>query len=304
MEIRDLRYFIAAAELGHMHKAAERIGRSQPALSKCIRRLETELGSKLFEPDGRGVRLTALGQFLLARARILVKDMEDALREISAMADGQVGHVRIGSGPTAAAWLLPRLFQSLLARNPGLTFAVSTGLGGMLRQNLRDGQLDLVVSPLNTADKREFTCFPVAVDTLVVAARPGHPLLRPDVEPSELAAYDWLLPAEALASSIWLNRAFELRNLPPPRVRIEADTVTMLRHVIRSTDLLTFISRQDLSSGSETLLVEVAIPELSLQRHIGVLTVPGRYLSPAARTVLPLLRAVGRRMPKIDEPPS
>ncbi len=76
--------------------------------------------------------------------------------------------------PATAAWLLPRLFQSLLARHPGLTFAVTTGLGGALRQLLRDGQLDLVVSPLGADDKREFTCFPVAVDTLVVAARPGH----------------------------------------------------------------------------------------------------------------------------------
>jgi DNA-binding transcriptional LysR family regulator len=294
MELRDLRYFVAAAELGHLHKAAEQIGRSQPALSKCIRRLETELGSKLFEPDGRGVRLTALGQFLLTRARRLVRDMEDSLREITAMADGQVGHVRIGSGPTAAEWLLPQLFQAVLARNAGLTFAVSTGLGGVLRQSLREGRLDLVVSPLAVEDKREFSSFPIAADTLVVAARPGHPLLRPGVEMADLIEYGWLLPSETLASTVWLNRAFELRGLPTPQVRIETDTVILLRRVIRSTDLLTFISRQDLRSGDEVLLHEVDIADLILQRHIGVLTMPGRYMPPAVQTILPLLRRVGR----------
>jgi DNA-binding transcriptional LysR family regulator len=49
MDARDLRYFIAIAETGHVHRAAERVGRSQPALSKCIRRLETEIGARLFD---------------------------------------------------------------------------------------------------------------------------------------------------------------------------------------------------------------------------------------------------------------
>lgn len=118
MDTRDLRYFIAAAESGHLHQAAERIGRSQPALSKCIRRLETELGARLFEPSGRGIKLTQVGHALLLRARLLLQGMQDTVREITDLAQGVAGHVRLGSGPTTAEWLLPSLFRRLLAKSP------------------------------------------------------------------------------------------------------------------------------------------------------------------------------------------
>ena len=114
MDTRDLRYFIAAAESGHFRQAAERVGRSQPALSKCIRRLETEIGARLFEPAGRGIRLTDVGQALLTRARLLVVGMQATVREMADMAQGVAGHIRIGSGPTTAEWLLPGLCRRLL----------------------------------------------------------------------------------------------------------------------------------------------------------------------------------------------
>jgi len=301
MEIRDLRYFLAAAEIGHLHKAAEQIGRSQPALSKCIRRLEAEVGAKLFEPAGRGIRLTAVGQSLLPRARMLVRGMQDVVREITEMADGQAGHVRVGSSPTAAEWLLPDLFHAVLTQSPGVTFEVSTGLGGVLRQSLSDGKLDLVVSPLFPSDTPAFTSFAVAEDVLVVAARHGHPLQqRATAVPQgaigmrDLLESGWLLPVDSLASTIWLNRAFEAKGLPRPRLQVETDSVTLLRRVVAKTDLLTFISRRDLASGDEALLSEVAVPDLAMPRHLGALTMPGRYVPPAAQRLLLLLRELGQ----------
>jgi DNA-binding transcriptional LysR family regulator len=100
MDAGDLRYFIAAAETGHLQQAAERVGRSQPALSKCIRRLEAEIGARLFEPSWRSLKLTEVGQVLLIRARGLVQDMQDTGREVGDMARGEAGYVRLGSGPT------------------------------------------------------------------------------------------------------------------------------------------------------------------------------------------------------------
>lgn len=294
MEIRDLRYFLAAAELGHLHKAAERIGRSQPALSKCVRRLEAELGAKLFEAAGRGIRLTTVGQSLAARARILVQDMDRVAHEITGVATGMAGHVRIGSGPTAADWLLPPLFQRMLTQSPGLSFTVTTGLGDMLRDGLRNGALDLVVTPLVAADKREFAAFPVVADVMVVAARQGHPLDRAGVQMRDLTSFGWLLPSDSLASTQWLNRAFETRGLAIPRVQVETNSVLLLRRVIDSTDLLTFISRKDLAVHDRAMLAELPVAGMSLRRHFGVLTLSGRYIPPAPQAVLPMLREVGR----------
>lgn len=290
MDARDLRYFIAAAETGHLHRAAERVGRSQPALSKCIRRLETEIGARLFEPAGRTLRLTQVGQVLLLRARGLVQDMQDTVHEISDMVRGEVGHVRLGSGPTTAEWLLPPLFRRLLAEAPGLTFQVATGLGNVLRQALREGRLDLAITPLADDDHMEFASFPIAEDRVVVAARRGHPLDREGVQPADLARFAWLLPAASLPSTAWLLRTLQSVGVPAPRIQVEADTVIMLRRVVSQTDLLTFLSRRDLAHGEGTALRELALPGVTLQRHIGALCLRDRYASPAIARVTALLK--------------
>jgi DNA-binding transcriptional LysR family regulator len=290
MDARDLRYFIAAAETGHLHRAAERVGRSQPALSKCIRRLETEIGARLFEPLGRGLKLTQVGHALLLRARGIVLEMQDTLREITDVARGEAGHVRLGSGPTTAEWLLPELFRRLLTQAPGLTFQVATGLGDVLRQGLREGRLDLAITPLVDEDAGEFDAFPLAEDVVVVAVRHGHPLDRPGLQVTDLAAFSWLLPAMSLASTAWLMRILQAAGVPAPRIQVEADTVIMLRRIVSQTDLLTFLSRRDLAHGVGMTLRELDLPGIRLQRCVGSLLVRNRYASPAVNRVTAMLR--------------
>lgn len=292
MDTRDLRYFIAAAESGHLHQAAERIGRSQPALSKCIRRLETEIGARLFEPSGRGIRLTSVGYALLPRARRLVQGMHDTVREITDMAQGVAGHVRLGSGPTTAEWLLPGLFRRLLPEAPDLTLEVKTGLGDVLRQALREGRLDLAITPTAPDDALEFESLAIANDTMVVAVRRGHPLDRPCVQPADLVPYAWLLPSGALASTRWLMQRSQLLGAAKPRIQVEADTVIMLRRVVSQTDLLTFLSRRDLAHGEGLALRELALADFTLHRAIGALSMRGRHASPAMVRVVDLLRDV------------
>jgi DNA-binding transcriptional LysR family regulator len=290
MDARDLRYFIAAAETGHLHRAAERVGRSQPALSKCIRRLETEIGARLFEPLGRGLKLTQVGHALLLRARGIVLEMQDTLREITDVARGEAGHMRLGSGPTTAEWLLPELFRRLLIEAPGLTFQVATGLGDVLRQGLREGRLDLAITPLVDGDAGEFDAFPLAEDVVVVAARHGHPLDRPGLEVADLTAFNWLLPAASLASTAWLMRTLQAAGVPAPRIQVEADTVIMLRRIVSQTDLLTFLSRRDLAHGEGMALRELDLPGIRLQRCVGALLVRNRYASPAVNRITAMLR--------------
>ena len=293
MDTRDLRYFIAAAETGHLHQAAERVGRSQPALSKCIRRLETELRARLFEPAGRGIRLTAVGAALLERARPLVQGMQDTVRDIAELAEGAAGHVRLGSGTTAAAWLLPELFRQLLSQSPGLTFEVTTGLGSVLRQALRERKLDLVITPLVDTDNVDFDAMAIAGDELVIAMRTGHPLDRPGVQPAELAPFRWLLPPDSLPSTAWLMRALQSIGLPKPRIQVEADAVNVLRRVVTETDLLTFLSRRDLAYGGGTRLCALDLPGLTLQRDMGALALRAHYHAPAVERVLQMLKQVG-----------
>ncbi len=296
MDTRDLRYFVAAAELGQLHRAAERVGRSQPALTKCIHRLESELGAKLFEREGRAIRLTAAGGALLASARGILRSIQDAVCEVSELSTGATGHVRIGCGSTMADWLLPTLFARLLEQSPGLNFQIATGVATVLRQSLREGKLDLVIGPLLGRDTEEFTSFAIADDTMVVAARAGHRLAGRQVSMPDLADCGWLLPGPFVISTHWLQLAFETQGLDVPHLQIETDTVLLLRRVIAQTELLTFISRRDLRPSSGVPLAEIDVPELRLRRDLGVLWRPGRYLSAVAQRLIGLLREEGKTM--------
>ena len=137
MDLRDLRYFETIAELEHIGQATERLHRTQPALTSCIRRLEAECGAPLFEKSGRGIRLTAAGQVLLKWAQRLRFDTEDAKREIADMALGLRGHIRVGIVPTAAQFLLPQAARQLMAQAPEVTLRTVVGLVDTLRPQLQ-----------------------------------------------------------------------------------------------------------------------------------------------------------------------
>lgn len=302
MDIRDLRYFIACAELGQLHRAADRVGRSQPALSKSLARLESELGAKLFHRDGRGIRLTSVGETLLAHARRLSHGMQEARREVEQSAKGEIGHVRLGSSPTMAEWLLPGLFARILSDAPELTFSVTIGLGEALRRGLREGSLDLAVAPMAGGDGPEFITDGLCEDMVVVVGRRGHPLSGRRVTPADLAAAKWMLPGEPLASTAWLRRTFQSHNLPPPTVQVEVGAKMLLRGVVGRTDLLTFLSRRDLNDRDGAPLVEIRCRELVLERQFGLLSPAGGYLSSAAARLAALLQLEAAAMLSPSDP--
>jgi DNA-binding transcriptional LysR family regulator len=303
VDIRDLRYFIAAAELCHLRLAAERVGRSQPAMTKCIHRLENELGTQLFERQGHRLQLTAVGAALLARARTVSQTMDAAVREISDIAEGSTGHLRIGAGTTAAEWLLPGLLNRLLLQFPKLTFDVEINLGDRLRQMLRDGDLDLFIGALDDSDRHEFEALDVASDELVVAASPTHRLAGRHASVEDLVNEKWLIPGPLLGSTQWLNRAFESRGLPRPQIQVKVTTVVLMRRVITNTPLLTFISRRDVGNArSLTALREIRVPELSMTRKLGILRIRDRYLPAAAHQLLRIARDDAQALMAVSEP--
>src|SRR5690242_3831550 len=126
MELRDIEYFAVIAEHGHLGRAAEALGLSQPALSKSLRRLEHAVEARLVRRTPKGVELTAEGSALLLRARELRLSLKDSAREIAELGQGRVGHVRIGVGEATGEQLLPNAISALLKDAPRVTLKVGT----------------------------------------------------------------------------------------------------------------------------------------------------------------------------------
>lgn len=291
MDLRDLQYFETIAEVGHLGLAAEKVFRTQPALSKCIDRLEAELGTDLFQRDGRRLRLTPVGEVLLARARVLRRTMEEATREVSDFAKGVMGNVRVGSAATAAEYLLPEACSVLLKTAPGVTVDLVIGMNDVLREALRTGQLDIVVGPLSK-NEQEFTSWPIIDDEVVVVGRHEHPLFCSSrIKMADLCDYQWVMPAKTVATRQWLDQAFINNNLPPPKVQIASNSISLLPKLIARTDLLSFISRRNLGPGNiGAPLREVLVSQTIMKRSFGVVYRADGYLSPAAHCLVNILK--------------
>ncbi|WP_439851002.1 LysR family transcriptional regulator [Pseudomonas syringae] len=293
MDLRDLTYFETIAELGHLGRAAEKLNRSQPALTKSIQRLEESFGTRLFQRDGRRIKLTPVGELLQARGKELQQSIAQTQREVRDFASGMVGNIRVGCAATMAEYLMPKLTSALLQRTPDVTFKLVIGQDDLLRESLRSGQLDMIICGL-VPDSDDVTSFAVFEDEAVVIASKRHPIFKTSLQMSDLCAYRWVLPPASVSSRKWLDAAFAAHGLPLPTVQIEANSISLLPGLIAQSNLLSFIARESLEFGKTMQhLREVTLEQTTMKRTIGVTLRKGGYLSPAAEGMLQMLRDNG-----------
>jgi LysR family transcriptional regulator, hydrogen peroxide-inducible genes activator len=151
VNLRDLRYFVALAELKHFGRAAAACFVSQPTLSTQIRKLEEELGVSLVERAPRKVMLTPAGREIAERARRIVGDVEQLREAARRSQDAEAGTVRLGIFPTLGPYLLPHVVPGIHARFPRLELLLVEEKSDVLLARVRDGRLDaaLLALPLH-----------------------------------------------------------------------------------------------------------------------------------------------------------
>jgi DNA-binding transcriptional LysR family regulator len=178
MELRHLRYFVTIAEEQSFTRAAERLWIAQPGLSTQIRRLEEELGVKLFERHTRGVDLTDAGRVFLERARAALAAAEDAKAAVSDLESGLVGAIRLGLATEARSQLVPSLLERFGASRPDVEITVIESHGGTLLRDLRDKRLDALIAP-SAFGSPELNRISLGSEPWAVLVGPGHRLARP-----------------------------------------------------------------------------------------------------------------------------
>ena len=289
METRDLRYFVHIAELGSVNAAADRVGRTQPALTKCIKRLEAEVGGRLFFREGRNIELTPLGEDLLLHARVICRTLDSTVDELRETALGERGRVRLGISPTSAHSVLPDVIEVLVRDAPDLRYQVLTGTPTVLRNALRTREVDVVIGPQEDSDRLEFPSFFIHDDDVVVAAGPAHPLAGRAASLADLSRHDWLLPTEDIYTRRWLKDRLQKADIAIS-IKMEASSLINMRLNVIRGNFLTFIARSDMSFGSIQLLKGVDCPDLVLRRRIVLLHLEDRPLTPAALRFMGVVR--------------
>ena len=298
MELRDIEYFAVVAEHGHLGRAAEALGLSTPALSKSLRRLESAMQAKLVSRTPKGVELTAEGSALLSHVRPLRLSLHDVTREIAELSEGRSGHLRLGSAPGAADYLLPAAFGLLLSDAPSVTVSVTVEAEPVMMSALRNGQLDLVVARLAAPPYEDIIQEHLYVDEFVIYASTDHRLAKlKRVEMSELAREGWAFPSINGVVCKWLQRIFEDNGLPAPKVTLVGGPMQIRFQAIGSSHLLGIAPRRIVRQVAPHLrLTEIPVKGLAWTRHVGVGYRKGAYLSPVARRFTEILKATAKNI--------
>lgn len=147
-DLRQLRHFVALAEHEHFARAAAAVHLSQPALSRSIQALESQLGCTLVDRHSRGVSLTAHGRLVLEHARRLLAGSLALSNAVNQLGNLQAGELRLGAGPYPAARLIPQALGQLLQRYPRVQVKLDIANWLELRDSLLDSAIELFVADI------------------------------------------------------------------------------------------------------------------------------------------------------------
>ena len=173
--MRHIRYFTAVAEELHFRRAAERLNIAQPALSRAIAHLETQIGVRLLERTNRQVSLTPAGDIFLKGCRSALSSLTVTIDQARKAQLGESGHLVIGYTDFAISGELPQILQGFLARFPDVTIEPTHGFTSDQLAGLEAGTLDFgfLTGP---TEQNGIASRTVQVDRLVVVLYESHPL--------------------------------------------------------------------------------------------------------------------------------
>lgn len=214
MDLKQLEYFVAVAEKGSISRAAVAMHVSQPTVSRHVNLLEQELGQRLLERTGRGVRLTGAGQALLVHARVMLDAAAQARFEIKEMRSEPTGKVIIGLPHRVSAGLCVPLVRQFRQALPNAMVAMSEGLSLALREDLIGGRIDIALL-FDPAPTPLLKYEPLMREKLVLIAPPGT-RLPPQVSVQSLKDYSMVLPSSPnpirnLVDAVLLPRKISLK---------------------------------------------------------------------------------------------
>ncbi len=174
MELAELRGFLAVAETLHFGAAAGRLGISQPALSKQIRRLESRLGGPVLIRHSRGVRLTPAGELLRSHAPRLLADWDRAATLARLAIAGEAGELRIGAGIAALAGGLPAVLAQFRQAHPGVHVTVRDMASLEQAEALRRRDIDVGFLRMPVEAAADFAVEPLLEDSLQAVVPSAH----------------------------------------------------------------------------------------------------------------------------------
>jgi LysR family hydrogen peroxide-inducible transcriptional activator len=287
MELDLFRSFVAVAESRSFSRAAREMHSTQPTLSRQIARLESELGTRLFERYGRHVECTASGELLLPLAKAIVTRTEEVVTLMREQAGGGPTTVRFGAAGNVFAVLTP-ILESFLTSYPRVTVDLIEKDDAQLEEAVITGELDCAVTT-PWGSTRATTQRLLTEEILLVVAEGHHLAKLPAVPLTALASEAVLLPRATMNASNVIADAFRRAGVEP-RLSFRANYPELIKGLVRTGVGVAPMPRMLVSP--ETMAGLVAIPfERPLYRDLVLMSPRDRPLSSGARSLMVHIKA-------------
>ena len=289
MDFDQLKTFIEVARLGSFSRAAEKVLRSQPAVSAQIRQLEQEYGQKLFDRGAKSVRLTPAGQIVLDYAQQVIAMHAKSLHAASHQGGAPTGTLSIGANEGTFLYVLPSILASYHRKFPKVKISVYRSFTHKVSEKVEEEAIDLgvVTMPVKSPGME---VVPVFRDRILLMAGVSSPLFqRRSITLEEFAQQPIILPKTGS-----IRKLIE-KNLRPYRdnlnITMELTSVVMIKQFVRTGFGVSLIcaqfAREDVQRGDVKLL---NIEGLELWRELALVYRKGRSLPRAAFAFVELAR--------------
>jgi len=273
VKFRHLQTFVEVARQKSVMKAAELLSVSQPAVTKTIRELEEVLGVDVFERDGRGIKITRYGEVFLRHAGAALTALRQGLDSVTQERFGDGPPIRVGALPTVSTRIMPRAMGLFLKEGTGSRIKIVTGENAVLLEQLRVGDLDLVVGRLAAPDKMTgFSFEHLYSEQVVFVVRAGHPLLSATVSIfNTIGDYPVLMPTRASIIRPFVEQFLIANGVGRLPNQIETVSDAFGRAFVRASDAVWIISAGVVAADIEDgILAALPIDTVETRGPVGL----------------------------------
>jgi DNA-binding transcriptional LysR family regulator len=285
MELHALQVFLTVATEKSFSRAAEKLFRTQPAVSLAIQRLEQELGEKLIDRSGKDLILTDAGRNVLDYARRFQSLQQELGNSLAELRDNSAGRLTIGANESTALYLLQHI-EKYRELYPKVKVQIRRSLSSKIPNELLDGNLELGMISYDPGDER-LKSKVIYTDALAFVVSPKHRLARKKaVSLNELGSETFI--AHNVVSPY---RDVVLREFHAHKVQLHMDvempTIETIRKLVQNNVGVAFLPRMCVEQEIEQeLLCEVRVKEMHVERKIRLIYPTRRALSHAAKAFL------------------
>ncbi|MEP0521859.1 MAG: LysR family transcriptional regulator [Hyphomicrobiales bacterium] len=273
LDPRHLAQLSTIVETGSFQSAADRLGLSQPALSRNMSVLESRLKTPVFRRSGRKAVPTELGR-RLARAGLSIRVAEENAGTVADLAaSGSVGELRLGAPPIVAGRFLTDVLSDFIKIYPECHVELRVGIVYELRSMLERGQIDLIVGPQSLAEAVSELVFTTVVeDSVGIICRSDHPLMqRGQISPELLSQQVWVAHSRGSTLRQQTESALVAMGLKDIKIGFETDSIGSVLEIVGTTDLISTMPRLSTRPYLQDKLSFLDIDHVQFRRPIGLI---------------------------------